>query len=53
MAHHKVIRPIILRGDDAKAAQDALSRSLKDGRAAQMLKEASALPPLVKGVSKK
>ena len=42
------IRPIILKGEDARAAAEAFSRSLKNEKALRMLREVCSKPALLK-----
>ena len=52
MKNCDAMRPIVLRGTEAvKATEDAINRSLSNGRAVQTLKKAVVKKPILKAKS--
>lgn len=49
MKRYNAMQPIVLKGNKAiEAAEDAVSRSIKNGKALQMFKRANAKSPLMR-----
>lgn len=49
MGHRPTMQPIVIKGSDAiKAVEAAIGRSLKDGKATKLCKEAVTKAPVVK-----